>query len=38
MAGMVPPGGPFPVTPDGKSIVMKAQNSNRVRTRTPTPQ
>jgi hypothetical protein len=37
MASMVPPGGPFSVTPDGKSIVMKAQNNNWVWTYTPTP-
>ena len=36
MAKMMPPGGPFTVTPDGKSIVMKAQNSNWVWTFTPT--
>jgi hypothetical protein len=34
---MIPAGGPFAVTPDGKSIVMKAQNSNWVWTYTPTP-
>jgi hypothetical protein len=36
MAKMMPAGGPFTVTPDGKSIVMKAQNSNWVWTFTPT--
>jgi hypothetical protein len=37
MAKLMPAGGPFSVTPDGKSIVMKAQNSNWVWTYTPTP-
>jgi hypothetical protein len=36
MAKMTPPGGPFKVTPDGKSVVMSAQNSNWVWTFTPT--
>jgi hypothetical protein len=36
LASMMPPGGPFNVTPDGKSIVMKAQNDNWVWTFTPT--
>ena len=37
MAKMMSAGGPFAVTPDGKSIVMKAQNSNWTWTFTPTP-
>lgn len=37
VAGMMPPGGPFRLSPDGKSIVMSAQNSNWVWTYTPTP-
>lgn len=36
LASMMPPGGPFAVTPDGKSLVMKAQNNNWVWTFTPT--
>ena len=36
MAGMVPKDGPITVTPDGKSIVMKALNNNWVWTYTPT--
>jgi hypothetical protein len=35
-AKAMPAGGPFKVTPDGKSIVMSAQNSNWVWTFTPT--
>lgn len=36
MAAMLPAGGPISVTPDGKSMVMKAQNNNWVWTFTPT--
>ena len=36
MAGMIPRDGPITVTPDGKSIVMKALNNNWVWTFTPT--
>lgn len=36
MAGMIPKDGPITVTPDGKSIVMKALNNNWVWTYTPT--
>jgi hypothetical protein len=36
MAKMMPDGGPYKVTPDGKSIQTKAQNSNWVWTYTPT--
>ena len=36
MGKMMPAGGPFKVTPDGKSIVTSAQNSNWVWTFTPT--
>lgn len=37
VARMMPAGGPFRVSPDGKSIVMSAQNNNWVWTYTPTP-
>ena len=37
VAKMMPAGGPFRVSPDGKSIVMSAQNNNWVWTYTPTP-
>lgn len=36
MAGMIQKGSPITVTPDGKSIVMKALNNNWVWTYTPT--
>lgn len=36
MAGMIPKDGPITVTPDGKSIVMKALNNNWIWTYTPT--
>ena len=36
MAGMLPANSPIKATPDGKSIVMKAQNNNWVWTYTPT--
>jgi hypothetical protein len=36
MAGMLPANSPIKATPDGKSIVMKAQNTNWVWTYTPT--
>ena len=36
MAGLIPKDGPITVTPDGKSIVMKALNNNWVWTYTPT--
>jgi hypothetical protein len=36
MAGMLPANSPIKVTPDGKSIVMRAQNNNWVWTYTPT--
>ena len=36
MAGMIQKGSPFTVTPDGRSIVMKALNNNWVWTFTPT--
>jgi hypothetical protein len=35
MAAMLPAGGPIGVTPDGKSMVMKAQNNGWVWTSTP---
>ncbi len=36
MAKMMPPGGPFTLSADGKSVSMKAQNSDWVWTYTPT--
>lgn len=33
---MLPPGSPIKVSPDGKSIVMTAQNNNWAWTFTPT--